>query len=151
MDDKKSKEISKQLNGFVEKESNLTPEFVCNLNNSYVLYKKCDEPNQLEKACEDKQKQLGAYVIVLDDFSGDFVGYMSSRNGREIVLEKARNIIQVKNFYDLAKDGAKSKDCSFSCEVEKVIVFMATEVIFVSEKAKKTILEFPEPRTETES
>lgn len=83
------------------------------------------------------------YCMVRTYSAGVFAGYVESRNGQEIVLRNARRIwywAGAASLSQLATDGtSKPKECKFPCEVDKVILTEAIEIIPITEKAKKSI------------
>jgi len=87
------------------------------------------------------------YVIVRTYSAGVFAGFLESKNGREVVLKNARRIWQwagAASLSQLAVDGtSKPQDCKFPCEVPRVELLQAIEILDVSEKAKKSIESVP--------
>lgn len=85
------------------------------------------------------------YVIVRTYSAGVFAGYLESRKGQEVVLKNARRIWYWKgaaSLSQLAVDGTSDPaGCKFPCEVPKVELLNAIEILDVSEKAKKSIAE----------
>ena len=83
------------------------------------------------------------YVIVRTHSAGVFAGYLEKRTGQEVILRRARRIW----FWDgaaslsqLAVDGTqKPQNCKFPCEVDRVELLQAIEILDVTEKAKKSI------------
>ena len=87
------------------------------------------------------------YVIVRTYSAGVFAGYLESRNGQEIVLRKARRIWYwdgAASLSQLAEEGTnKPQNCKFPCEVDKVELLNAIEILDVTEKARKSIWGVP--------
>ena len=85
------------------------------------------------------------YVIVRTNGNNVFAGYLESKNGQEVVLTKARNLKYwsgAASLSQLAMEGVKNpNECQFTCEVDKVELLNCIEIIDVSEKAKKNIIE----------
>jgi hypothetical protein len=87
------------------------------------------------------------YVIVRTYSAGVFAGELESKDGREVVLLNARRI----HYWDgaaslsqLAMEGTCApKNCRFPCEVTRVQLLEAIEILDVTEKAKKSIKEVP--------
>lgn len=87
------------------------------------------------------------YVIVRTTSAGVFAGEFESRNGREVVLRNARRIWYwdgAASLSQLAMEGTcKPNECKFPCEVGKVELLEATEILDVTEKARKSIKSVP--------
>jgi hypothetical protein len=83
------------------------------------------------------------YVIVRTYSAGVFAGYVESKDGQEVVLLKARRLWQwagAASLSQLAMDGtSKPELCKFPCEVDKVTLLEAIEILDVTTKAKKSI------------
>lgn len=83
------------------------------------------------------------YCIVRTYSAGVFAGYVESRNGKEVVIRKVRRIWYwdgANSLSQLAVDGTlKPENCKFACEVDKILVTEAIEIIPCTEKAKKSI------------
>jgi hypothetical protein len=83
------------------------------------------------------------YVIVRTYSAGVFAGYIKSRKGQEVVLEKARRLWYWKgaaSLSQLAIDGVSSpQECKFPAEVSQVELLQAIEILDVTEKARKCI------------
>lgn len=83
------------------------------------------------------------YVIVRTYSAGVFAGYIKSRKGQEVILEKARRLWYWKgaaSLSQLAIDGVSSpQECKFPAEVSKVELLQAIEILDVTEKARKSI------------
>lgn len=87
------------------------------------------------------------YVIVRTFSAGVFAGYLESRNGKEVVLLNARRLWKwsgAASLSQLAMEGTKNPDeCKFPCEVIRVELLEAIEILDVTEKAKKSIKDVP--------
>lgn len=85
------------------------------------------------------------YVIVRTYSAGVFAGYLESRTGQEVVLNNARRLWQwdgASSLSQLAMEGvSKPENCKFPCEVERVELLQAIEILNVTDKAKKSIAE----------
>lgn len=87
------------------------------------------------------------YVIVRTYSAGVFAGELESRTGQEVVLRNARRIwywTGAASLSQLAMEGTKSPEtCKFPCEVDRVELLQAIEILDVTEAAKKSIKEVP--------
>ena len=83
------------------------------------------------------------YQIVRTYSAGVFAGYIESRNGQEVVIRKARRLWYwdgAASLSQLAMDGVKRPDnCKFPCEVERLLVTQAIELIDCTERARQSI------------
>ena len=87
------------------------------------------------------------YYIVRTYSAGVFAGEIESRNGQEVVMLNARRLWQwagAASLSQLAVEGVKYPDkCKFPCELPKVILIEAIEIIETTELARKSIAEVP--------
>lgn len=87
------------------------------------------------------------YCMVRTYSAGVFAGYIESRDGKEVVLRKARRIWYwsgAASLSQLATDGTSDpQNCKFPCEVDRVVLTEAIEIINITEKAAKSIEEVP--------
>ena len=87
------------------------------------------------------------YVIVRTYSAGVFAGELENRNGREVTLLNARRLWYwdgASSLSQLATDGvSKPGNCKFPCEVSRVELLEAIEILDVTEIAKKSIKEVP--------
>lgn len=87
------------------------------------------------------------YCMVRTYSAGVFAGYIESRDGKEVVLRKARRIWYwsgAASLSQLATDGTSDpQNCKFPCEVDKVLLTETIEIIPITEKAAKSIKEVP--------
>lgn len=87
---------------------------------------------------EEKQ-----YVMVRTYSAGVFAGYLKSRDGKEVELEKARRIWYwsgAASLSQLAQSGTSNpQGCKFPEPVDSVILTEAIEIIPISPVAKKSI------------
>jgi len=87
------------------------------------------------------------YCMVRTYSAGVFAGYVESREGKEIVLRKARRIWYwsgAASLSQLATDGTSEPEhCKFPCEVDKVTLTEAIEIIPMTAKAKASIEAVP--------
>jgi hypothetical protein len=83
------------------------------------------------------------YVIVRTYTAGVFAGYLESREGQEVVLLKVRRLWYwegAASLSQLSVDGvSKPEKCQFPCEVDKVTLLQAIEILPVTAKAKASI------------
>lgn len=87
------------------------------------------------------------YCMVRTYSAGVFAGYIESREGKEVVLRKARRIWYwegAASLSQLAVDGTTKPDkCKFPTEVDKVILTEVVEIIPITAKAQQSISEVP--------
>ena len=87
------------------------------------------------------------YVIVRTYSAGVFAGELESRNGQEVILLNARRLWYwdgASSLSQLAMEGTKKpNECKFPCEVDRVELLQAIEILDVTEIAKKSIKEVP--------
>lgn len=83
------------------------------------------------------------YVIVRTYSAGVFAGELESRSGQEVVLLNARRLWYwsgAASLSQLATDGTSDpSSCKFPCEVERVELLQAIEILDVTEKARESI------------
>lgn len=83
------------------------------------------------------------YVIVRTYSAGVFAGYLESRTGKEVVMRNARRIWYwdgAASLSQLAMEGtSKPENCKFPCEVDRVELFEAIEILDCTKKAKESI------------
>ena len=86
-------------------------------------------------------------VIARTYSAGVFCGYLESRNGKEVVLRKARRLwmwVGAASLSELAMRGSSNPSgCKFPCEVDKVLLTEVIEILDVTAKAKANIDEVP--------
>ena len=82
-------------------------------------------------------------VIVRTYSAGVFAGYVESREGKEVILRKARRLWYwsgAASLSQLAQEGVRNPDsCKFPCEVDKVVLTEAIEILDCTAKAKDSI------------
>lgn len=87
------------------------------------------------------------YVIVRTYSAGVFAGELVSRKGQEVVLQNARRIwywTGAASLSQLAMEGTSSPStCKFPCEVSRVELLQAIEILDVTDAARKSIKEVP--------
>jgi len=83
------------------------------------------------------------YVIVRTYSAGVFAGYLESRNGQEVVMRNARRIwywAGAASLSQLAMEGTKQpEECKFPCEVDRVELLQAVEILDVTSQARESI------------
>jgi len=83
------------------------------------------------------------YIICRTQSAGVFAGYLESRNGQEVVLRSARRLWYWEGAASLsqaATDGfSKPKTCKFPCEVDRVELLNAIELLDCTKKAQDSI------------
>ena len=83
------------------------------------------------------------YVIVRTYSAGVFAGELESRNGQEVVLRYARRLwywAGAASLSQLAMEGVKKpKECKFPCEVDRVELLQAIEILDCTEDAQVSI------------
>lgn len=83
------------------------------------------------------------YIICRTQSAGVFAGYLESRNGQEVVLRKARRLWYWEGAASLsqaAMDGfSKPGSCKFPCEVDRVDLLQAIELLDCTAKAQASI------------
>jgi hypothetical protein len=83
------------------------------------------------------------YIICRTQSAGVFAGYIESRNGQEVVLRKARRLWYwegAASLSQLATDGvSKPNTCKFPCEVDRVELLNAIELLDCTKKAQDSI------------
>jgi len=87
------------------------------------------------------------YVIVRTYSAGVFAGELESREGKEVVLKNARRLWYWEgacSLSELAMKGVSKPDkCKFPCEVDRVELLEAIEILDVTKEAKKSIKNVP--------
>jgi hypothetical protein len=87
------------------------------------------------------------YVIVRTYSAGVFAGYLESKKEQEVVLRDARRLWYwdgAASLSQLAMEGVKRpENCKFPCEVSRVELLEAIEILDVTEEARLCIAEVP--------
>lgn len=87
------------------------------------------------------------YVICRTYSAGVFAGYLESLIGQEAVLLNARRLWYwsgASSLSQLAMEGVKNpKECRFPCEVDRVHLLEAIEILDATEKARENIALVP--------
>ena len=83
------------------------------------------------------------YIICRTYSAGVFAGYLESRVGQEVVMRKARRLWYWEGAASLsqaATDGfSKPSTCKFPCEVDRVELLNAIELLDCTKKAQASI------------
>ena len=83
------------------------------------------------------------YVIVRTYSAGVFAGYLESRKGQEVVLKNVRRLWYwdgAASLSQLAMEGVKKpENCKFPCEVDRIELLQAIEILDCTEEAKQSI------------
>ena len=83
------------------------------------------------------------YVIVRTYSAGVFAGELESRKGQEVVMRNARRLWYwdgAASLSQLAMEGtSKPQNCKFPCEVDRVELLQAIEILDVTQKAQESI------------
>lgn len=87
------------------------------------------------------------YVIVRTYSAGVFAGNLQSKSGQEVVLINARRLWYWRgaaSLSQLAEKGTSDpKNCKFPCEVSKIEILQAIEILDVTPEAEKSIKGVP--------
>ena len=87
------------------------------------------------------------YVIVRTYSAGVFAGELVSRKGQKVVLQNARRLWYwdgAASLSQLAMEGVKKpQTCKFPCEVDRVELLQAVEILDVTSAARKNIAAVP--------
>ena len=106
---------------------------------------KVDGVEYVHKDTFTKAEQLDGldYVIIRTYSAGCFAGYLKSRKDKEVVLLNARRLWYwdgASSLSQLAMEGVKKpENCKFPCEVDKITLTWAVEVIPCTEEARQSI------------
>lgn len=87
------------------------------------------------------------FIICRTYTAGVFAGFLESREGKEVVLTKARRLwywAGAASLSQLAQEGTKKpKECKFPVAVDRVTLTEAIELLDVTPEAQKSIEEVP--------
>ena len=107
---------------------------------------KIDDIEYVRKGSEEENaKKLDGmnYVLIRTHSAGVHVGYLKSREGKEVVLLNSRRLWYwsgASSLSQLAMEGVKEPSkCKFPCEVSEITLTEAIEVITVTEEARENI------------
>lgn len=91
--------------------------------------------------------EKGRYVICRTYSAGVFAGYLAEQDGKRVVLHNARRIWKwegAASLSQLAMEGTSNPSgCKFPCEVDRVELLEAIEILDVTEKARISIKDVP--------
>lgn len=83
------------------------------------------------------------YAIIRTQSAGVFAGYIESKDGKQVVIRKARRLWYwegAASLSQLAQSGtSKPESCKFPEEVDRIEVTEAIEILDATAEAKKTI------------
>lgn len=83
------------------------------------------------------------YVILRTYSAGCFAGYLEKQDGQNVTLRNARRLWYwegAASLSQLAMEGVKSPDkCKFPCEVDRIELTQAIEIIDATQAAKESI------------
>lgn len=90
---------------------------------------------------------MSEYKIVRTYSAGVFAGELESKNGREVTLINARRLWYwdgAASLSQLAMEGVKKpENCKFPCEVKRVTLLEAIEILDCTEEARHSIASVP--------
>ena len=93
----------------------------------------------------NQEKASDDYVIVRTRSAGVHAGYLRSRTGQEVTLERSRRLWYwdgAASLSQLAMEGvSKPENCKFPCEVDVQHLFEVVEIIPATCRAKASIQE----------
>lgn len=99
--------------------------------------------DDVEYVRADAAKDGMKYIICRTYSASVFAGYLGSRNGQEVVLLQARRLWYwegAASLSQLAMEGvSKPSACKFTCEVDRVELLNAIELIDCTKEAKESI------------
>jgi len=105
-----------------------------------IIYVPVGTNNKIELV---KPKDNLPYKIVRTYSAGVFAGYVQKQKGKEVTLLNARRLWYWKgasSLSQLAMEGTKTpKECKFPCEVTKIELLEAIEILEVTKQAKESI------------
>jgi len=88
-------------------------------------------------------KKKMKYVIVRTYSAGVFAGYLESRKGQEVVLQKARRLWYwdgAASLSQIAMSGVvKPQNCKFPEPVDRVELLQAVEILDCTEAGRKSV------------
>ncbi len=97
----------------------------------------------VQKDSIQTSKIIENYVIIRTYAAGVHAGELVSRNGKEVELKNARRLWYwdgAASLSQLAMEGvSKPQNCKFPCEVTKIILTEAVEIIPCTQKAIDSI------------
>jgi hypothetical protein len=89
--------------------------------------------------CLDKME----YKIIRTESAGVFAGYIEKRADKEVTIRNARRLWYwdgAASLSQLATEGVKKpENCKFPCEVNRITVTGAVEILSCTEKARQSI------------
>lgn len=100
----------------------------------------------VKKEAKTEVTEVMKAVIVRTYSAGVFYGFLKERNGREVTLVDARRMWQWfgASLSELAQSGTPDKSkCKFPEAVDEVLLLEAIEILYLTDKAKKSLDEVP--------
>lgn len=98
--------------------------------------------SEAQEAMAEKLNDMD-YCIIRTYSAGVHVGYVESRDGKEVVLRNSRRIWKWAGAFtlsELSKNGTtEPEECKFSTQIDKILLTEAIEIIYCTEKAKQSI------------
>lgn len=87
------------------------------------------------------------YAIVRTHSAGVFAGYIESHKGQEVVMRKVRKLWYWDGAASLAelavKGVSKPQNCKFPCEVDRIELLQAIEILDCTRDAQENITNVP--------
>ena len=87
------------------------------------------------------------YVVVRTYSAGVFAGYMEKRTGQEVIMRKVRKLWYwdgAATLAELAVEGvSKPQTCKFPCEVDRIELLQAIEILDCTKKAQESLISVP--------
>src|SRR3990167_3556219 len=87
------------------------------------------------------------YVVVRTYSAGVFAGYLEKRNGKEVVMRKVRKLWYwdgAATLAELSVEGvSKPATCKFPCEVDRIELLEAIEILDCTKQAQESITKVP--------
>jgi len=93
----------------------------------------------------EKEQDKNPWVIVRSKKAGHYFGELDEIKGNSVVLNFSRNLLSVKGtISEIAVNGPKNpSDCELRIVVKKRIIFGVVDILYVTEKAQKSLQEYP--------
>lgn len=102
-----------------------------------------DKLDKVEEIKREEELNKKPYVIVRTYSAGVHAGYLVNKDGKEVMLEKARRLFRwagALTLSELAQIGSTAPElCKFSIEVDKILLLEAIEIIPVTKKAQENL------------
>ena len=102
--------------------------------------------NELKKTYINADEIVGVqkkYVIVRTLSAGIFAGYLENKNAKEVILRQVRRLWYwdgAASLSQLAMEGvSKPEKCKFPCEVNRILLTEAIEILDTTDRAQESI------------